>query len=49
MNTNVPKSSVLAYIRVVSNVFVPVNFTDSRFPTGAGDPGNYKKSYCKCT
>lgn len=49
MNTNDQKSSVLAYVRVVSSVFMPVNFTDSRFPTGARDPGNYRKTYCKCT
>lgn len=45
MNTNDPKSSVLAYVRIVSNVFTPVNFADSRFPTGARDLGNYVKSY----
>lgn len=49
MNTNDPKSSVLAYVRIVFYVFMPVNFADSRFPTGAWNPGNYMKSYCKCT
>lgn len=49
MNTNDPKSSLLAYVRIISNVFMPVNFADSRFPRGARDPGNYVKSYCKCT
>lgn len=49
MNTNDPKSSVLAYVRIVFNVFMPVNFADSRFPTGDKNAGNYMKSYCKCT
>lgn len=49
MNTNDPKSSVLAYVRIVSNFFMPVKFADSRVPTGGRDPGNYMKTYCKCT
>lgn len=51
MSTNDPKNSVLAYVRVriVSSFFMPVNFADSRVPTGARDPGNYMKTYCKCT